>query len=152
MFPNLFAMEGPDAMILVFWMLSFKPTFRLSSFTFIKRLFGSLCHKNGVICISEVIDISPGNIDSNLCFLQPSISHDIYSAYKLNKQSDNIQPWGTPFPIWNWSVVPCTVLTVASWPAEGFLRRPVRWTDIPISLGIFLSLLWSTQSRFWHSQ
>ena len=30
---------GPDAMILVFWMLSFKPTFPLSSFSFIKRLF-----------------------------------------------------------------------------------------------------------------
>ena len=32
---------GPDAMIFVFWMLSFKPTFALSSFTFIKRLFSS---------------------------------------------------------------------------------------------------------------
>ena len=32
---------GPDAMILVFWMLSFKPTFWLSSFTFLKRLFSS---------------------------------------------------------------------------------------------------------------
>ena len=32
---------GMDAMILVFWMLSFKPTFSLSSFTFIKRLFSS---------------------------------------------------------------------------------------------------------------
>ena len=32
---------GPDAMMLVFWMLSFKPTFSLSSFTFIKRLFSS---------------------------------------------------------------------------------------------------------------
>ena len=32
---------GPDAMILVFWMLSLKPTFSLSSFTFIKRLFSS---------------------------------------------------------------------------------------------------------------
>ena len=30
---------GLDVMILVFWMLSFKPTFSLSSFTFIKRLF-----------------------------------------------------------------------------------------------------------------
>ena len=30
---------GPDAMILVFWVLSFKPTFSHSSFTFIKRLF-----------------------------------------------------------------------------------------------------------------
>ena len=41
----------PDFMILVFWMLSFKSTFSLSSFTFIKRLFSSsslsaigLCH------------------------------------------------------------------------------------------------------------
>ena len=32
---------GLDAMILVFWILSFKPTFSLSSFTFIKRLFSS---------------------------------------------------------------------------------------------------------------
>ena len=32
---------GPDAMILVLWMLSFKPTFSLSTFTFIKRLFSS---------------------------------------------------------------------------------------------------------------
>ena len=30
-----------DAMVLVFWMLSVKLTFSLSSFTFIKRLFGS---------------------------------------------------------------------------------------------------------------
>ena len=33
---------GPDAMILVFWMLSFKPTFALSSYTFIKRFSSSL--------------------------------------------------------------------------------------------------------------
>ena len=32
---------GPDAMILVFWMLSFKQTFSLSSFTFIKRLINT---------------------------------------------------------------------------------------------------------------
>ena len=32
---------GPDAMIFVFWMLSFKPTFSLSSFTFLKRLLSS---------------------------------------------------------------------------------------------------------------
>ena len=33
--------KGLDAMIFVFWMLSFKPNFSLSSFTFIKRLFSS---------------------------------------------------------------------------------------------------------------
>ena len=32
------------------------------------------------------------------------------SAYKLNKQGDNIQPWHTPFPILNQSIVPCPVL------------------------------------------
>jgi len=32
---------GPDAMILVFWMLTFKPAFSLSSFTFTKQLFSS---------------------------------------------------------------------------------------------------------------
>ena len=28
----------------------------------------------------------------------------MYSAYKLNKQGDNIQPWYTPFPTWNQSI------------------------------------------------
>ena len=62
---------GPDAMILVFWMLSFKPTFPLSPLSLSTR--GTLVlhfrHKGGVICISEVVDISPGNLDSNLCFI-----------------------------------------------------------------------------------
>ena len=57
----------------------------------------------------------------------------MYSACKLNKQDDNIQPWRTPFPIWNQSVVPCPVLTLASWPVDRFLRRQVRWSGIPIS-------------------
>ena len=56
-----------------------------------------------------------------------------YSAYKLSKQGDNIQPWCTPFPIWNQSVVPCPVLTVASWPEYRFLKRQFRWSGIPIS-------------------
>ena len=71
----------------------------------------------------------------------------MYSAYKLNKQGDNIQPWHTPFPIWNQSVVSCPVLTVASWPAYRFLKRQVRRSGIPISFRIFHSLLWSTQSK-----
>ena len=60
----------------------------------------------------------------------------MYSAYKLNKQGDNIQPWCIPFPICNQSVVvvPCLVLTVASWSAYRFCRRQVRWSGIPISL------------------
>ena len=81
----------------------------------------------GIICISEAIDISPGHLDSSLCFTQPGILH----AYKLNKQDDNIQPWCTPFPIWNQSAVPCTVLTVASWPAYRFLRRQIDGLAFP---------------------
>ena len=64
--------------------LSFKPTVSLSSFTFIKRLhqkalefFFTFCRECGIICISEVIDISPGNLDSSLCFIQPGISHGV---------------------------------------------------------------------------
>ena len=44
LFPHLFAMKWSDlvpSMILLFLMLSFKPTFSLSSLTFIKRLFSS---------------------------------------------------------------------------------------------------------------
>ena len=37
----------------------------------------------------------------------------MYSAYKLNKQGDNIQPLRTPFLIWNQSVDPCPVLTIS---------------------------------------
>ena len=87
---------GPDAMILVFWMLSFKPDFSLSSFTFIKRLFSSSsisAVKSDNICILEVVDISSGNLDCSLWFIQPGISHDVtYMQNKLNKQGDNIQP------------------------------------------------------------
>ena len=69
----------------------------------------TLCHKGGVICISEVIDISPGNLNSIL-YLSSLAFCIMYSVYKLNKQDDNIQPWHTPFPILNQSVVPCLVL------------------------------------------
>ena len=70
-----------------------------------------------------------------------------HSVYKINKQGDNIQSWLTPFPIWNQSVVPCPILTAASWSAYKFLRRQVRWSGIPIPLRIFHSLLWYTQSK-----
>ena len=69
---------GPDAMIFVFWMLSFKPTFSL--FHFRQEAFEFLftfCRKRGVICICEVIDTSPSKFDSSLCFFQASVSHDV---------------------------------------------------------------------------
>ena len=61
-----------------------------------------------------------------------------------------MQPCHTPLSILNQTVVPCSVLTVASWPTYRFLRRQVRWSGISISLRIFHSLLWSThQELLW---
>ena len=72
----------------------------------------------------------------------------MYSAYKLNKQGDNIQPRRTAFPIWNQSVVPCPVLTVASLPEYRFLKRQVRWSGIPISFRIFQFIVIHTVKGF----
>ena len=92
---------GSDAMILVFWMLSFKPAFSLSSFTFIKRLFSSYSLSAIRVVSSAYLRLLiflpailiPACASSSPVFLM------MYSAYKLNKQGDNIQPWYTPFPI-----------------------------------------------------
>ena len=51
---------GLDAMILDFWMLSFKQAFSLSSIG-VYFLF-TFCHWDSIICISEVTDISPRNL------------------------------------------------------------------------------------------
>ena len=130
---------GLDAMILVFWMLSFKPTFSLSSFTFIKRLFSSSSLSTIRVVSSAYLRLLIFLLAILIpaCALSSLAFHMMYSAYKLNKQSDNIQSWRTPFTIWNQFVVPCPVLTVASWPAYGFLRRQVRWSGIPISFKNF---------------
>ena len=106
---------GLDAMGFDFWMLSFKPAFSLSLFTFIKRLFNSSfsairvvssAYLRLLIFLPEIL--IPICASSILAFCM------MYSAYK---QGDNFQPWHTPFPIWNQSVLPCPVQTVASWPA-----------------------------------
>ena len=134
---------GLDAMIFVFWMLSFKPTLSPSSFTFLKRLFSSF----SLSAISVVSSVYLRLLIFLLAILIPACAsyslafHMLYSAYKLNKQGDNIQPWCTPFPIWNWSVVPCSVLTAASWPAYRFFRRQVTWSGITIFLRIFQFLV-----------
>ena len=103
---------GLDAMIFIFWMLNFKPAFSLFSFTFIKRLFSSSL-LSAVKMVSSVYlrllifllaILIPACVSSSLAF------HIMYSAFKLNKQGDNIQPWCTPFPILSQSVIPWPVL------------------------------------------
>ena len=84
---------GPDSMILDFWMLSFKPAFSLSSFILIKKLFSSSslsairvvssAYRKLLIFLTAIL--IPACASSSLAF------HMMYSAYKLNKQGDNIQ-------------------------------------------------------------
>ena len=113
----------------------FKPAFSLSSFTLIKKLFSSSSFSaSGVVSsiyLSLLIFLPsiliPACASSSLAF------HMTYSAYKLNKQGDNIQSCHIRFLILNQSVVPYPVLTFASCPAHRFLRRQVRWSGIPIS-------------------
>ena len=112
----------------LFWMLSFKPAFSLSSFSFTR---GSLVPLHFLpletvlfaylrLLIFLPAILIPARDWSSLAFCMT------YSAYKLNKQGDNIKTYHTPFPILNKFIVPCLVLTVASWPAYKFLRRQVR--------------------------
>ena len=134
-----------------FWMLNFKPAFSLSSFTLIKKLFSSSSLSAIRILSSAYVRLLiflpavliPTCDSSSLEF------HMMYSAYKLNKQNEDLQPCHTPSPIWNQSIVPCPVLTVASWHADSFLRRQVRWSVISISLRIFHSLLLILEPNFW---
>ena len=81
----------PDAMILVFWMLRFKPTFSLSSFTFVKRLFSYSLSAIRVVSsaylrllVFLLSLLFPACASSSPAFLT------MYSAYMLNKQVDNI--------------------------------------------------------------
>ena len=78
---NLPWSDGTRCHGLRFSVLSFKPAFSLSSFTFIKRLFSSSLLSAIRVLSSAylrlVIDISPSNLDSSLCFIQPGISHDV---------------------------------------------------------------------------
>ena len=69
---------GLDAMIFIFWMLSFKPTFPLSSFTFIKRLFSSSllsairvvssAYLKLLICLPAILISSCASIQSGMDF------------------------------------------------------------------------------------
>ena len=77
----------PGAMILVFWMLSFKPALSLSSFTLIKRLFSSSSISAIRVVSSAYLRLFiffptiliPACDSSSLAFSM------MYSAYKLNK-------------------------------------------------------------------
>ena len=86
--PICHEMMGLDAMILVFWMLSFIPAFPLSSFTLIRRLFSfsslsairviSSAYLRLLIFLLEIL--IPAYASYNLAFFM------MYSSYKLNSR------------------------------------------------------------------
>ena len=88
--------DGTDAMIFIFRMLSFKPTFSLSSFTFIKRLFSSSllsairamssAYLRLLIILLEILIPACASFRN----IHSCIFHMMCSGYKLNKQGDNI--------------------------------------------------------------
>ena len=85
---------GPDAMIFAFLMLSFKSAFLISFFTFIKRIVSSsslsaiwvvlFAYLRLLLFIPAIL--IPACVASNQAF------HMMYSACKLNKQGNSIQP------------------------------------------------------------
>ena len=154
-FHCLFAMKWWDQMP---WSSFFESwvyaRFSFFSFTFIKKLFSfsSLSATRVVssaylkLLIFLLAILIPACVSTSLAF------HMMHSAYKLNKQGDDIHPWCIPFPVWNQSIVPCPVLTVASWPAYRFLRKHVRCLVFP-SLEEFSTVCCDSHSqRLWHSQ
>ena len=85
---------GPDAMILVFLNVKFQASFSLSSFTLIQRLF-SASSLSAISVVSSVylrLLIFVPAILIPACASSSQAFHMMYSAYKLNKQGDNIQP------------------------------------------------------------
>ena len=112
---------GSDAMILVFWMLSFKPTFFLSSLIFIKLV--------------------------SFNFLPLGWYHlHIWGCWYFSQES-----W-FQLVIHSTLIIPCPVLTVASWPTYRFFRSQVRWLFVLsccvslFTLSISWDLLFSSKS------
>ena len=111
---------GPNAMILVFLMLIFKPPFSLSSFTFIKRFFSFSLSAIRVLSSAWGYWYFSQQSWFQLLVVPAWHSHDVLCI------DVNIQLWCTSFPIWNQSVIPNLVQTAASWSAYRFLMRQVR--------------------------
>ena len=142
LFPHLFPM------IFIFWMLSFKPTFSLSTYTFVKRLFSSSslsalrvmssAYLRLLIFLLAVLILA--------CASSSPGFRMMHSAYKLNKQGDNIQPWYTPFPEKAMAPHSSTLAWKIPWTEEpgrlqsmGLLRVGDDWAT---SLSLFTFMHW----------
>ena len=140
--------NGPDAMILVFWTLSLKPALSLSSLPSSRSSLAPLgflplewCHLHICGCCCS----------SRLSWLQ-LVTHPAWHFSWCAQCIGNINRLTADSPV---------VLLSQSWTSQlfmqgsdccfltsyRFLRRQVRWSDVPISLRAFHSFSWSTQSK-----
>ena len=137
LFPLLFAMHEvmePDAMILVFWVLSFKPAFSLSFFTLIKRLFSS-SSLSAIRVVSSAclrLFIFLLSLDSSLCFIHPGISCDVlcievkwggWRYRALSYSFPNFEPVHRSMSSFNCCFLTCIHVS----------QKMMRWSDTPIS-------------------
>ena len=84
--------DGTGCHNLSFLNVELKPTFSLSSFTFIKRLFSSSSLSTTRVVSSAYLRLLIFLLAIPACASSRPVFLTMYSAYKLNKQGDNIQP------------------------------------------------------------
>ena len=109
---------GPDAMIVVFWMLSFEPIFSLSSFTFIKRVFSSSS-------LSAIRVVS--SADLRLLIFLPAILIPAcawcWSSNTLATSCEELTHWKRP---WSWEGLgPGGEGGDRGW--DGWMASPTQW-------------------------
>ena len=119
----------------------------------VQEMFFSHGNKQRILSWTSRLQECSALVESLVCkhfstFLIPNSLH--WAEHLVCK---NVQPWlrvsfaSTSQPSLYLVPYTCLVLTVASWPADRFLKRQVSSSGISISLRIFHSLLWSTQSK-----
>ena len=107
---------GPDAMILVFWILSFNLTFSFCSFTFTKRLCSSSSLSVIRVVSSTFIKLRPLSASALLLIFFPSLS----LIQKVNRTANQV-------PIYNICQFPCGQLQVTNvMKNQADLQRGVR--------------------------
>ena len=91
----------------------------------------TFCLKGGIICISEVIDISPSNFDSSLCFIQPSVS-------QLSRPSQSLH-WNWVPTTSVWALVTCHT-SLLSWGSPALIPSNVFFSSLSNALLLSFSL------------
>ena len=128
---------GPDAMTLVFWMLSFKPTFSLSSFTFIKRLFSSSS-------LSAIRVVSSAYLRLLILLVFPVVMYGCESWTKKKAEHWRIDA----FELWCWRRL-LRVPWTSRRSNQSILKEispeySLEWLMLKLKLQYFSHLMWKT--------